>query len=47
MAEIISYDFKEQAFDLIHDIEIWGNLDFKGTIDPNNPFLASNQELMD
>jgi len=29
--EIIWYDFKEQALDLIHDIEIWGNLDnFKG-----------------
>jgi len=38
-AEIIYYDFKEQALDLIHDIGIWGNLDnFKGTIDPKNPF---------
>jgi hypothetical protein len=38
-AEIIWYDFKEQALDLIHDIGIWGNLNnFKGTIDPNNPF---------
>ena len=38
-AEIIYYDFKEQALDLIHDIGIWGNLDnFKGTVDPKNPF---------
>jgi len=38
-AEIIWYDFEEQAMDLIHDLEIWGNLDnFKGTIDPDNPF---------
>jgi len=38
-AEIIYYDFKEQALDLIRDIGIWGNLDnFKGTVDPKNPF---------
>ncbi len=42
-AEIIWYDFKEQALDLIHDIEIWGNLDnFKGTIDPDNPFSGKS-----
>jgi len=38
-AEIIWYDFKEQALDLIHDVDIWGNMDnFKGTINPVNPF---------
>jgi len=42
-AEIIWYDFKEQALDLIHDIKIWGNLDnFKGTIDPDNPFSGKS-----
>jgi len=35
-AEIIWYDFEEQAMDLIHDIEIWQNLDnLEGTIDPD------------
>ena len=38
-AEIICYDFKEQALDLIQDIDLWGNLDnFVGTVDPENPF---------
>jgi len=38
-AEIIWYDFKEQALDLIHDINIWGDMNnFKGTVDPENPF---------
>jgi len=38
-AEIVWYDFKEQALDLIHDINIWGNMEnFEGTVDPNNPF---------
>jgi len=38
-AEIIWYDFKEQALDLIHDINIWGDMNnFKGTVDPKNPF---------
>jgi len=42
-AEIIWYDFKEQAMDLIHDIGIWGNLDnFEGTIDPTNPFSGQS-----
>jgi len=42
-AEIIWYDFKEQALDLIHDISIWGNMDnFKGTVDPNNPFSGQS-----
>jgi len=26
-AEIICYDFKEQAMDLIQDIDLWGNMD--------------------
>ena len=40
-AEIIWYDFQKQAMDLINDVSIWGNLDnFRGTIDPNNPFSA-------
>jgi len=39
-AEIIWYDFKEQALDLIHYIEISSNLDnFKGTTDPKHPFF--------
>jgi len=38
-AEIICYDFKEQAMDLIQDIDLWGNMDnFIGTVDPENPF---------
>jgi len=38
-AEIIWYDFREQALDLIHDVKIWSNLEnFKGTIDPKDPF---------
>jgi len=38
-AEIIWYDFKEQALDLIHDIQIWGDMKkVKGTVDPKNPF---------
>ena len=42
-AEIIWYDFKEQAMDLIHDIGIWGDLDnFEGTIDPKNPFSGQS-----
>jgi len=42
-AEIIWYDFKEQALDLIHDIGIWGNLEnFEGTIDPKNPFSGQS-----
>jgi len=42
-AEIIWYNFKEQALDLIHDIGIWGNLDnFEGTIDPKNPFSGQS-----
>jgi len=42
-AEIIWYDFKEQALDLICDIEMWGNLDnFKGIIDPDNPFSGKS-----
>jgi len=47
-AEIIWYDFKEQALDLIHDINIWGDMNnFKGTIDPKKPFQVYLQELMD
>jgi len=34
-AEIICYDFKEVAFDLIQDINLWG---IWKTIDPNDPF---------
>jgi len=42
-AEIICYDFKEQALDLIQDIDLWGNLDnFIGTIDPENPFSGKS-----
>jgi len=38
-SEIIWYNFKEQAMDLINDVNIWGNLDnFQGIIDPKNPF---------
>jgi len=41
--EIIWYVFKEQAFDLIHDIQIWGKLDnFKGTIESKNPFSGKS-----
>jgi len=46
-AEILWYDFKEQAMDF-NDANIWGNLDhFQGTIDPKNIFLASLLEKMD
>jgi len=42
-AEIIWYDFKEQALDLIHDINIWGDMsNFEGTVDPNNPFSGQS-----
>jgi len=42
-AEIICYDFKEQALDLIQDIDLWGNLDnFIGTVDPENPFSGKS-----
>jgi len=42
-AEIIWYDFMEQALDLIHDIKIWSNLDnFKGTVDPKDPFSGKS-----
>jgi len=42
-AEIIWYDFKQQAMDLINDVSIWGNLDnFKGTVDPENPFSGKS-----
>jgi len=41
--EIIWYDFKEQVLNLIYDIGIWGNLEnFKGTIDPKNPFAGQS-----
>jgi len=42
-AEIIWYDFKEQALDLfMHDISIWGNIDnFKGAVDPDKSILMS------
>jgi len=42
-AEIICYDFKEQAMDLIQDIDLWGNMDnFIGTVDPENPFSGKS-----
>ncbi len=42
-AEIICYDFKEHALDLIQDIDLWGNLDnFIGTVDPENPFSGKS-----
>ena len=42
-AEIICYDFKEQALDLIQDTDLWGNLDnFIGTVDPENPFSGKS-----
>jgi len=43
IAEIVWYDFKEQALDLIHDINIWGDMsNFVGTVDPNNPFSGQS-----
>jgi len=46
-AETIWYDFKHQAMDLINNVNIWGNPEnFKGTVDPNNPFLAGLPEQM-
>jgi len=42
-AEIICYDFKEVAFDLIQDINLWGNMEnFIGTVDPNDPFSGKS-----
>ncbi len=42
-AEIICYDFKEQAIDLIQDIDLWGNIDnFIGTVDPENPLSGKS-----
>jgi len=36
------------TLDLINDVNIWGNLEnFKGTVDPKNPFLANLLEKMD
>jgi len=50
-AEIVRYDFKEQALDLIHDLYIWENMEnFEGTVDPNNPFSGKSprsDELLD
>ena len=43
VGEIICYDFKEQAMDLIQDIDLWGNMDnFLGTVDPENPFSGKS-----
>jgi len=44
-AEIIWYDFKEQALDLIHDIGIYLD-NFEGTIDPKIHFLDNHLEQM-
>jgi len=47
-AEIIWYDFKDQALELIHDISIWGNIDnFKRTVDPDNPFSGQSPRTTD
>jgi len=47
IAEIVWYDFKEQALDLIHDINIWGDMsNFVGTVDPTTHFLDNLLELM-
>jgi len=41
--EIICYDFKEQALDLIQYIDLWENLDnFIGTVDQENPFSGKS-----
>jgi len=43
IAEIVWYDFKEQALDLIHDLTIWGDMsNFEGTVDPDNPFSGQS-----
>ena len=42
-AEIICSDFQEVAFDLIQDINLWGNMEnFIGTVDPNDPFSGKS-----
>jgi len=47
-AEIIWYNSEEQALDLIHDINIWGDMNnFKGIVDPKRHFQVYLQELMD
>jgi len=39
--EITWYDFKQQALDLFHDIEIWSNFhNFNGIINSKNLFLG-------
>jgi len=39
---MICYNFKEVAFHLIQDINLFGNMDFFGTVDPNDPFSGKS-----